>query len=315
MNLERSVIEIIKGLGILDSQRHLPFKKSSTRTGEDVRPIFWAIKPKSYIARTQEWDEFPNGRWGVSRSAAFGECEQYYSLQKKNSFNMDELKKLWGEQVLNLSDIIKVFVLFLQGKIRKYPFSEGSLQAETDTIMDPLIKMNESKLFTINSQPRVNGAPSADPKYGWGPKYGYVFQKAYYEFFIPKELLEPLIAFLDRYPMITYQAINSSGDQRLNVVKDDVNAVTWGVFKGKEIVQPTVVDHNAFLIWKDEIFRQWIDPWAIIYGGDSPSSAFLQRCHDTFYLVNVVDNDFINGDLDKVFQDFIQEHKALIDSI
>lgn len=175
MNLERSVIEIIKGLGILDSQRHLPFKKSSTRTGEDVRPIFWAIKPKSYIARTQEWDEFPNGRWGVSRSAAFGECEQYYSLQKKNSFNMDELKKLWGEQVLNLSDIIKVFVLFLQGKIRKYPFSEGSLQAETDTIMDPLIKMNESKLFTINSQPRVNGAPSADPKYGWGPKYGYVF--------------------------------------------------------------------------------------------------------------------------------------------
>lgn len=52
MNLERSVIEIIKGLGILDAQRDLPFKKSSKRNKEDVRPIFWAIKPKSYIART-----------------------------------------------------------------------------------------------------------------------------------------------------------------------------------------------------------------------------------------------------------------------
>jgi methylenetetrahydrofolate reductase (NADPH) len=78
MNLERSVIEIIKGLGVIDTQRDLPFKKTSVRAKEDVRPIFWAIKPKSYIARTQEWDEFPNGRWGVSRSPAFGEPEQYY---------------------------------------------------------------------------------------------------------------------------------------------------------------------------------------------------------------------------------------------
>ena len=27
-------------------------------------------------------------------------------------------------------------------------------------------------------------------------------------------------------------------------------AVTWGVFPGKEIVQPTVVDSNAFQYWK-----------------------------------------------------------------
>ncbi len=101
MNLERSVIDMIKGLSILDSQRDLPFKKSSKRSKEDVRPIFWAIKPKSYIARTQEWDEFPNGRWGVSRSAAFGEPEQYYLIQKKISFNFDELKKLWGDQVVS----------------------------------------------------------------------------------------------------------------------------------------------------------------------------------------------------------------------
>jgi methylenetetrahydrofolate reductase (NADPH) len=41
--------------------------------GEDVRPINWANRPKSYLARTEVWDEFPNGRWGDGRSPAFGE--------------------------------------------------------------------------------------------------------------------------------------------------------------------------------------------------------------------------------------------------
>lgn len=115
--------------------------------------------------------------------------------------------------------------------------------------------------------------------------------------------------------MITYQAINAAGVERLNVDKDDVNAVTWGVFKGKEVVQPTVVDHKAFVIWKDEIFLQWVDPWAVIYAPESPSASFLKRCHDTLYLVNVVHNDFINGDLDKVLLEFIDENQALINSL
>lgn len=121
------MINIIKGLGILDKQKPLPFKKTSLRKEEEVRPIFWAIKPKSYISRTQEWDEFPNGRWGVSRSAAFGEPEMYGSLSKKLSFNFDELKKLYGENISKLSEIAEVFVNYLTGKIKKYPFSEGSL--------------------------------------------------------------------------------------------------------------------------------------------------------------------------------------------
>ena len=70
-----------------------------------MRPIFWAIKPKSYIARTQEWDEFPNGRWGVSRSAAFGEPEQYYLTSKIQKTNYDELRKLWGEKIESLKDV------------------------------------------------------------------------------------------------------------------------------------------------------------------------------------------------------------------
>lgn len=36
--------------------------------------------------------------------------------------------------------------------------------------------------------------------------------------------------------MITYQAINNKGEEQKNVCKEDVNAVTWGVFKGKEVI-------------------------------------------------------------------------------
>jgi len=59
----------------------------------------------------------------------------------------------------------------------------------------------------------------------------------------------------------------------------------------------------------------WLDPWALIYGHESESNSFLHRCYDTMYLVNVVDNDYVNGDLDKVFTEFIADNKGLIESL
>jgi hypothetical protein len=34
-----------------------------TRGGgqEEVRPIYWANRPRSYLSRTLHWDDFPNG--------------------------------------------------------------------------------------------------------------------------------------------------------------------------------------------------------------------------------------------------------------
>ena len=59
----------------------------------------------------------------------------------------------------------------------------------------------------------------------------------------------------------------------------------------------------------------WLDPWANLYHPDSESYAFLNRCFESMYLVNVVDNDYVNGDLDKVFAEFIAVNKGLIDSL
>jgi len=100
-----------------------------------------------------------------------------------------------------------------------------------------------------------------------------------------------------------------------------VNAVTWGVFPGREVVQPTVVDHQAFEIWKDEAFSQFVDTWGVIYkpvAGEEPkeedaaSLAFLQHCHDSLYLVNVVDNNFIESSLAAVLNEFIDQNQELI---
>lgn len=49
----------------------------------------------SYIARTNDWDEFPNGRWGVSRSPAFGNITDYPSMSKYQKSNEKDIK-MWG---------------------------------------------------------------------------------------------------------------------------------------------------------------------------------------------------------------------------
>lgn len=168
--------------------------------------------------------------------------------------------------------------------------------------------MNKNKLFTVNSQPRVNGASSTDPIFGWGPAKGFIYQKAYFEVFVPEGLLEPLIDFLAKDDMISYQAVNAIDKSFSNVEKNDVNAVTWGVFKNKEVIQPTVVDHQAFLIWKKEAFANWMDKWATVYEKDSDSFNLIKRVHDQCYLMNIVHNDYVQGDLNNVMLQFIAQN-------
>ena len=78
----------------------------------------------------------------------------------------------------------------------------------------------------------------------------YVYQKPYVEFFCSPDNFRKLREKLDTAPTVTYMAVNAEGEQHMNVQPSDVNAVTWGVFPAKEIVQPTVVDPQSFNIWK-----------------------------------------------------------------
>jgi len=177
------------------------------------------------------------------------------------------------------------------------------MQAESSVIRDQLIRLNSNGFLTTNSQPAVNGASSTDPVFGWGRPGGVVYQKAYVEFFTSHEKLEALKAALPQFPSlqlvasdVTGNKWDSMGNQRM------VTAVTWGVFPGLEIVQPTVVDTEAFMAWKDEAFALWISQWASKLPAENTAGKdIVQRIHDSYFLVSVVDNDFISGNIYAIF--------------
>lgn len=84
--------------------RVLPWRgPRSTTSGrvEDVRPINWANRPKSYITRTITWDEFPNGRWGDNRSPAFGDLSQTHFYTPVEGSKEDRLA-MWGKKKYNI---------------------------------------------------------------------------------------------------------------------------------------------------------------------------------------------------------------------
>jgi methylenetetrahydrofolate reductase (NADPH) len=83
-----------------------------------------------------------------------------------------------------------------------------------------------------------------------------VYQKAYVEFFVSPEKFTSLQAAISKQTSLTYMAVTSKGDYKSNQASASVNAVTWGVFPGSEIVQPTVVDQESFLVWKVSLHPQ-----------------------------------------------------------
>jgi methylenetetrahydrofolate reductase (NADPH) len=73
------------------------------------------------------------------------------------------------------------------------------------------------------------------------------------------------------------------------------NAVTWGVFPGKEIVTPTIIEEVSFRAWSEEAFGIWGE-WAKIYEKGSASERFLEGLRADSWLVNIIHHDFVESD-------------------
>ena len=324
MNLAQSTKMVLEELNLVSAdgtpkQRALPWRQSLglNRREEDVRPIFWKNRNKSYVARTQDWDEFPNGRWGDARSPAFGHLDTYgIGLKGTNEQNI----KLWGSPT-TVREVASIFLAFLNKKVSSLPWSETGLTAEAEEIKSDLLELNGRGFLTINSQPAVTGIRSSDPIHGWGPHGGYCYQKAYLELLVPPSLIEGLLERISEDETMTFYAVNKAGDLHTNAPTDGPNAVTWGVFPGKEIVQPTIVETISFLAWKDEAFKLGSD-WARCYPITTPSRHLINSIMENWYLVNIgerfkcslvdrkradrklVDNDFHRShEIFKLFKD------------
>ncbi len=223
LNREVAVTEVLRQLGLWQPDsgiRDLPWNKTpincQQRQSEQVRPIFWSIRPKSYVCRTSDWDQFPNGRWGNSSAPSFGDLKDYHIFYS-NKPNKIETLNQWGAFLENERDTWSVFEAFISRslnkngyKVTQFPWCEEELAPETNMLTDNLCKLNKNGILTINSQPNVNGAPSSDPVIGWGEPDGYVYQKAYLEFFVSSEYLKSLLKALEKYPRVNYHIISRS---------------------------------------------------------------------------------------------------------
>lgn len=325
LNLEKAVVGILTNLGLIHDTkvyRELPWRPATNvkRTKEDVRPIFWANRPKSYLSRTSEWDSYPSGRWGDSRSPAYGTLSDY-QFMRPHVKKAESKLTMWGAKLVSEEDIFSTFAGYCSGAVALLPWSEmETLSKESSPISEELVRLNRAGYLTINSQPSVNGLPSSHRVHGWGPRGGTVYQKAYIEFFCSQAKLESIIEKIDAtnaagagppapgekaVNMLTYIAVNAAGEKRTNTDGSSVTAVTWGVFPGREILQPTVVDPVSFMVWKDEAFDLWTSEWGSLYAGDSDddkrSMEVLRQVKDNYFLVSLVDNDFVTGDIFKLF--------------
>ena len=187
--------------------------------------------------------------------------------------------------------------------------------------------ISKQNYWTLASQPAVDGAPSSHPIFGWGPPGGgFVFQKAFVEFFCSRDewegsLKQRLKSYGNEvlgwmktdargvFESSTQQdqkidgidtgssktkTTNPTSNMNANTTYSDaniVNSVTWGVFPSREIVTPTIIEAEAFRTWAQEAYAIWSE-WKRCFPRGSEEAAFLDRARSDVVLINIVGHDF-----------------------
>ena len=268
------------------------------------------------LGREATWDDYPNGRFGDARSPAFGEIDGYGA----SSLHMSAVaaRQKWGEPQ-SREDIGRLFTQYLHGGLDQLPWSEGSLSEETKAIEKQLCELAEKHgWWSVASQPAVDCLPSGDKVFGWGPKGGFVFQKAFVEFFISADHwqshLRPRLLQADIAPQVSWFAspavssptaapcyfgeTGSANHQgplpagfQSSSAPDAVHSVTWGSFPGKEIVTPTIIEEISFRAWAEEAFGIW-EEWERCYPPESMARKVVKEAREDSWLVNVIGHGY-----------------------
>lgn len=324
LNLEKSVRTILENLGWTQaSAASSPRARNNQLIADDAGPsealsispsdasqlAHWGLSrahaqgskpppPPPMAVSDGAWDEFPNGRFTDVRSPAYGEIDGWGSGLKTTPA---QALKEWGTPA-SMEDLSALFTRYLKSdpNTPTTPFCDMPLSPESASVLPYLIDLNSAsrRYWTVGSQPAVDAARSEDPVHGWGPPGGYVFQKAYVEFFVPESEVQRLtqkLVSLARGGRISMYASNRKGDYTTNTPKDAVNAVTWAVFPGQEIVQSTIIEEISFQAWKEEAFDIWRE-WSLLYPRHSPARKLLDDVSENWWLVSLIHHDYKDAD-------------------
>ncbi|VUG17265.1 MET12 [Brettanomyces bruxellensis] len=272
----------------------LASRQIKRRSSSQFQKIMSISSGHGALGKDATWDDHPNGRFGDTRSPAFG-SSGYGPYGPSLHVTPEKAFELWG-QPETMDDVSSVFVNYLSRKVDAIPWNEMSINPETALIQEPLIILNQHHRFTMSSQPACNCAQSADKIFGWGPAHGYVYQKAYVEMFVSKEdWKKNILPKLKGNPDVSYYVGDSKSYFDSSLKAKDTNCVTWGVFPDRQIVQTTVVNEDSFKAWKDEGFQIWRE-WMMLYPGNSPSANVLKEVLDGYYLTAIVHHDYPDED-------------------
>jgi methylenetetrahydrofolate reductase (NADPH) len=289
------------------------------------------------------WDDFPNGRFGDYKSPAFGDQGPWGGvgisvrqllintafilmpcLQRSEAFEQ------WGHPK-TVDDLTHLFLRHLHSKIATTPFSSSPLYDESSTILPHLERLTRKGWWTVGSQPTVDGVTSADEVFGWGPRGGYVFQKAFVEFFADKEDVEKIEKKVSQEGkgLVDYFAgnvqvrnVDEFRVRGLNNLFDDrasagvMYRTTGGMLlrgvSSPDKRLPRLPSSNeshsyhgrsepssfhlhgsdySYSIQQDEAFSIWAE-WASFYRPGSDERSLLDSIQNERWLVSIVHHDF-----------------------
>jgi methylenetetrahydrofolate reductase (NADPH) len=216
-----------------------------------------------------------------------------YSAPTRTRGEIDSLSQSWKFEAP--VDLEKLFADFHDGgkAVSQLPWRTQPPGVECVQIRPELVKLCTFGVLPINAQARVNAALSSDPTVGWGDPDGVVFQKAYAELFCSPDHFELIRSKLEEHRKVEWLATTRTGPLLSSKRKSKVTTVTWGVFPGQSIQEATVVDSDKFMAWRTKAFALW----RLFPEATAAARARVQEITDSWYLVSIVDNDFLYSDL------------------
>lgn len=99
-----------------------------------------------------------------------------------------QARSQWGHPK-SFDDLTGIFTAYFHSSTATTPFSPAPLSGESQQIIPHLERLTSRGWWTVGSQPAVDAVSSDDDLFGWGPKGGYIFQKAFVEFFADQEVV------------------------------------------------------------------------------------------------------------------------------